>query len=200
MITASTSIGRPGRCRASERSHRASANWKVKVCRNGPARSHREMSEPQNDCDSAIELDISEPGLTIRNAAIWLYTPAFEEFTPSGVPAPGRDADVVAVGDPVDAAANQPAGGSAAHNWGEFSLLSEGGDPFAGASRILIDQEDRTPVEWHRAEPFGEDAHRVIAKTEVSSRSRTAFCDAIRSKVARVSFEWLVSARARVTL
>ena len=91
-----------------------------------------------HDIDGPVELDVSGCRLPVRDAAIGLHAFAFEQFSPPRVPGSCRDPDIVAVRDLVYAAADQPAGSLAPDYRRQLALLSEGGDPLAGAGGALI--------------------------------------------------------------
>src|ERR1022692_4750445 len=139
--------------------------------RESPVRARHlcQSSETLDNVDGPIKLDVLGCRLPVRNGAIGLHTPALKQFSTPGIPSSGRDPDVVAVGDLIDAAADQAPGGLASNYRCQLALLSKGGDAFAGAGGALIHQEGGSPVEWLGTQTLRHDAHRIVAEAELQS-------------------------------
>jgi hypothetical protein len=94
-----------------------------------PPRREKELIplEAPGGFDSSLKLDIARFGLIPPYPSVRNYAPAFEQFATPGVPCSGRNPRVIAVGDLVNATANQAARGALADYRGELDVLVPAG-------------------------------------------------------------------------
>ena len=116
-----------------------------------------------------IELDICGLLMPVSDSVVGDHALPFQKLTAPGVPSPCGNPNKVAVPYLVDAATNEPAGGARTHYGSQLTLLRERGNPLAGACCALIHQKGDSAVERLCAETLGNDAHGIIAKSELES-------------------------------
>jgi hypothetical protein len=143
-----------------------SSNRMAPAAENGASATNGTSKAP-GDAHGLFELQIARPQPFVSNTAIRPHTFAFEQLSLPGVPSSGRDADKIAMRNLIDTTADDPTSRLSADYGSKLAFLDKGRDPFAGASRALIYEDNRATVERLGTKSFGHYAHRIVTKAEL---------------------------------